>query len=204
MQKWQPRGSSTETPRCPAFWQHDQSRNFECTVQVGIHEGRPNLDPRTWWKPFPQHKQYHDCCLWCGKTNEQHQTTQGLRTINIPCRLIKELAPELAPCLSSIFQESLNSGLLPKDWKQARIAPAFKKGSTCMPENYRPISLTCVCCKLLEHIVCSHIHKHLAAWAPPQETHALRYRWPDMDMDSSLPPRPHTMRSCWRNIFNLN
>ena len=154
---------------------------------------------------------------------------------NIPCKLLKELAPELAPCLSSMFQESLNSGLLPKDWKQARIAPAFKKGSTCMPENYRPISLTCVCCKLLEHIVCSHIHKHLDSdnilttlqhgfrsrhscepqlvttihdimkrWAPPQETHALRYRWPDMDMDSNLPPRPHTMLSCWRNIFNLN
>ena len=30
-----------------------------------------------------------------------------------------------------------------------------------MSENYRPISLTCVCCKLFEHIVCSHIHKHL-------------------------------------------
>ena len=27
--------------------------------------------------------------------------------------------------------------------------------------NYRPVSLTCVCCKLLEHIVCSHIHDHL-------------------------------------------
>ena len=80
---------------------------------------------------------------------------------NIPCRLLKQLAPELAPCLSSIFLESLNSGLLPQNWKQARIAPAFKKGSTCMPENYRPISLTCVCCKLLEHIVYSHIHKHL-------------------------------------------
>ena len=52
---------------------------------------------------------------------------------NIPCRLLKELAPELAPCRSIIFQESLNSGLLPKDWKEARIAPLFKKGSTCMP-----------------------------------------------------------------------
>ena len=48
---------------------------------------------------------------------------------NIPCRLLKELAPELAPCLSSIFQESLISGLLPKDWKQARIAPALRRGA---------------------------------------------------------------------------
>ena len=80
---------------------------------------------------------------------------------NIPCRLLKELAPELAPCLTSIFQASLSSGQLTSDWKQARIAPAFKKGSTCLAENYRPISLTCVCCKILEHILCSHIHKQL-------------------------------------------
>ena len=80
---------------------------------------------------------------------------------NIPCRLLKELASELAPCLTRIFQESLSSGQLPDDWKKARIAPAFKKGSTCLAENYRPISLTCVCCKLLEHIICSQIHKHL-------------------------------------------
>ena len=83
---------------------------------------------------------------------------------NIPCRLLKELAPELAPCLYSIFHESLNSGLLPKDCNQARVASAFKKGNTCMPENYRPNSLTYLCCKLLEHIVCSHIHKHLDSY----------------------------------------
>ena len=83
------------------------------------------------------------------------------RPDNIPCRLLKELAPGLAPCLTSIFQTSLSSGQLPSDWKQARIAPAFMKGSTCLAENYRSISLTCVFCKILEHILCSHIHKHL-------------------------------------------
>ena len=80
---------------------------------------------------------------------------------NIPCRLLKELAPELAPCLTSILQASLSCGQLPSHWKQARIAPAFKKGSICLAENYPPISLTCVCCKILEHILCSHVHKHL-------------------------------------------
>ena len=28
-------------------------------------------------------------------------------------------------------------------------------------ENYRPISLTCIPCKILEHILCSHIRSHL-------------------------------------------
>ena len=30
-----------------------------------------------------------------------------------------------------------------------------------MPENYRPVSLTSVPCKLLEHIICRHLMKHL-------------------------------------------
>ena len=30
-----------------------------------------------------------------------------------------------------------------------------------MAENYRPVSFTCVCSKLLEHIICKHIWEHL-------------------------------------------
>ena len=37
----------------------------------------------------------------------------------------------------------------------------FKKGSRCDPANYRPVSLTSVPCKLLEHILCTHIRGHL-------------------------------------------
>ena len=80
---------------------------------------------------------------------------------NIPSQLFKELGEELAPCLANIFQSSIDSGKLPEDWRRAKIASAFKKGNTCQAENYRPISLTCICCKLLEHIVCRHLNDHL-------------------------------------------
>ena len=39
----------------------------------------------------------------------------------------------------------------------AHIFPLFKKGDKCKAENYRPISLTCITCKLLEHIVHSNV-----------------------------------------------
>ena len=41
------------------------------------------------------------------------------------------------------------------------ICPLFKKADRSLACNYRPDSLTCVPCKLLEHIVCSNIMSHL-------------------------------------------
>ena len=79
----------------------------------------------------------------------------------IPCRILKELAVELAPGLSSIYDQSLKQGVLPKCWTQALVTPVFKKGSKRLAENYRPVSLTCITCKILEHILCSHIRDHL-------------------------------------------
>ena len=79
----------------------------------------------------------------------------------IPCRILKELAPELAPVLTAIFTQSLQTGQIPSKWSTANVSPVFKKGQTCLPGNYRPISLTCVPCKLMEHIICHHIRDHL-------------------------------------------
>ena len=79
----------------------------------------------------------------------------------LPNRVLKELAPELAPILVDIFNQSLHTGTVPNDWSNAMITPEFKKGNVHLPANYRPVSLTTVACKLLEHIVCSNIHAHL-------------------------------------------
>ena len=80
---------------------------------------------------------------------------------NIPPRLLRETAYQMAPLLTFIFQSSLDQGKLPADWKLANITPLYKKGSRTDPANYRPISLTSVCCKMLEHIIYSSIFSHL-------------------------------------------
>ena len=36
-----------------------------------------------------------------------------------------------------------------------------KKGDKHLPENYRPVSVTCVALKLFEHIICRHLLDHL-------------------------------------------
>lgn len=79
----------------------------------------------------------------------------------IPGRLLKTMSNEVVDILCIIFQASLDQGIIPQAWKKAFISPIFKKGDRHKPANYRPISLTSICCKILEHIVHSHVMSHL-------------------------------------------
>ena len=79
----------------------------------------------------------------------------------LPGRLLQSLAKEITPVVHSIFTQSLCTGELPTECTQANVAPIFKKGSKLHAVNYRPVSLTCITCKLFEHIICKHILAHL-------------------------------------------
>ena len=71
------------------------------------------------------------------------------------------MANEISPSLPLAFSASLHQGIVPQDWKQALVTPLYKKGNRSNPANYRPISLTCICSKILEHIVHTNIMSHL-------------------------------------------
>ncbi len=78
----------------------------------------------------------------------------------VPSRVLKELASEISPYFTDIFNQSLLTGIVPKAWKEANIVPIFKKGDKLKASNYRPVSLTCIASKILEHIVVSSVMKH--------------------------------------------
>ena len=65
---------------------------------------------------------------------------------------LKNTAKESALLLQVIFQCSIESGAIPEAWKKATISPVYKKSDRSDPANYRPVSLTCISCKILEHI----------------------------------------------------
>ena len=75
--------------------------------------------------------------------------------------VLKQLAETLAPIITVLFQRSLDTGTIPDVWKTAHVTPLFKKGEKSLPSNYRPISLTCILCKVLEHIVSTNLVSHL-------------------------------------------
>ncbi|VDI67454.1 Hypothetical predicted protein [Mytilus galloprovincialis] len=98
------------------------------------------------------------------------QKQQNLRILMINCQSIRNKRSELNESVEYIkpdviigCESCLDSGTLPSDWRNANISLIFKKGDRHTAANDRPVSLTCVCCKLLEHIVCKHILKHLEA-----------------------------------------
>ena len=97
--------------------------------------------------------------LWVKKHTYHASKASG--PDDVPSRVLKHCAEQITLALCGICQKSLDSGKLPSDWRKANIACVFKKGDKHQPGNYRPISLTSVTRKLLEHIECNHLHCHL-------------------------------------------
>ena len=61
-------------------------------------------------------------------------------------RVPKELATELGPVFAHLFQQSIDTGEIPKEWSLATICPLFKKSDRSLACNHRPVSSTCVPC----------------------------------------------------------
>ena len=74
---------------------------------------------------------------------------------------IKELADEIAKPLQTIFNTSLQTHKLPAEWKTAHVSAIFKKGDKSSANNYRPISLTSILCKVMESIIREAIIRHM-------------------------------------------
>ena len=68
-------------------------------------------------------------------------------------KVLHSLSDVLAEPLSIVFSRLLQDGAVPDIWKTANVCPVFKKGSKGDPGNYRPISLTCILCKIMEGLV---------------------------------------------------
>jgi len=63
--------------------------------------------------------------------------------------LVKQLITALSGSLSLLFSSFLTVGRILSYWKNAIITPIYKKG----PANYRPVSLTSVCGKVMERVI---------------------------------------------------
>ena len=92
---------------------------------------------------------------------EKQNVSKAAGPDGVHAKVLYECKNSLSKALDIIFNKSLESGNLPSQWKDAHVKPLFKKGKKRSPKNYRPVSLTSICSKLLEKIVRNAIVKHL-------------------------------------------
>ena len=59
------------------------------------------------------------------------------------------------------MQNSWDKGEIPNDWKCANVTAIHKKDAKSVPNNYKPVSLTSVCCKILEKVIRRHLFDFL-------------------------------------------
>ena len=76
------------------------------------------------------------------------------------------MAGEIANALVVIYQNSLDSGVVPADWKTANVTPLFKNGGRQKAGNYRLVSLTSVVGKMFGSIIKEEIARHLDRSCP--------------------------------------
>ena len=76
-------------------------------------------------------------------------------------RIPRALEDKLARPLTHIYNNSVETGIIPEDWKSANVTAVHKKGSRQEKGIYRTTSLTSVVCKTMERLVKARLITHL-------------------------------------------
>ena len=72
---------------------------------------------------------------------------------NLSGKFLKDGANILAKPISKICNLSIKYSVFPTDCQVAKLKPLYKKGSTTLPRNYRPISLLPLISKIIEKVI---------------------------------------------------
>jgi hypothetical protein len=62
----------------------------------------------------------------------------------------------MIPYLARLLEITINDATIPSDWKKAIVVPVYKAGDRSAVTNYRPVSLTSVVCKQMEHVIAGY------------------------------------------------
>ena len=84
-------------------------------------------------------------------------STKGTGLFSISISLLKTLKGVLSTLLQLLFNCSFSTGMVPDQFKVARVVPIHKKGSSCLASNYRPISLLSIFNKLIQKLMYNRI-----------------------------------------------
>ena len=75
--------------------------------------------------------------------------------------MIKLCGQHLCVPLKIIFDNILETGIFPDQWKEANVTPVHKKNNKQLITNYRPISLLPILAKIYERIIFKNMYNYL-------------------------------------------
>ena len=75
----------------------------------------------------------------------------------IPSAILKMGEEAMIPYVAQLLDIMNNNGTIPRDWKKATVVPTHKGGDRSVVKNNRPISLTSVICKQMQHVIAGYI-----------------------------------------------
>ncbi|XGW32189.1 hypothetical protein V3C99_010399 [Haemonchus contortus] len=81
----------------------------------------------------------------------------------VPFFVVQRIAAVICGPLAYIYNQSLCFGEVPMRWKHSFVTPLLKKEPSWNPENYRPVSITSLFCRLFEKVLKKHVSSHLSS-----------------------------------------
>ena len=120
---------------------------------------------------YPECQQYMPMNSFCTLNVTDENVLAAIRSMNpngspgqdnIYPQFIKSMSCYLILPLKLLFQKSIDSAVIPDDWRKGIIIPIYKNNNEPTDAaSYRPICLTSVVCKLLERIIHSYFIQYL-------------------------------------------
>ena len=86
---------------------------------------------------------------------------KGIGLDAIPPIFLRDGAHEICSCIADIINMSIVQGVVPEDWKSARVIPVYKSGKRDNMENYRPISILPAISKVAEKVIFNQLYLYL-------------------------------------------
>ena len=103
----------------------------------------------------------HFVGLWCTIIS-QFTVQKNIKLLGfiIPFHIILKTGGEaMFLYLARLLDIKINNRTTPRDWKKATVVPTHKGGDRSVAKNYRPVSLTSVVCKQMEHVIAGYIRQ---------------------------------------------
>ena len=86
-------------------------------------------------------------------------------SIGIPNKLIKIAAEPLSVLFTQIYNQSIETGIVPNILKVSQVTPVYKSGDATDPANYRPISTLSSFRKVFEKLIYNQLYNFLEKYS---------------------------------------